>query len=348
MAAKQLPATIRKLVATSASPKFREIVTIKTEPTPTPGDGEVLVKNRFVGVNASDINWTSGRYDPNAKFPLETGFEAVGEVVASGPNTSYKPGQAVMYMQFGAFSDYKLVKANIAVPLPDVKAEYLPFILSGNTAAISLDKVGDIKKGETVLITAAAGGTGQIAVQWAKLKGCHVIGTCSSEDKVKFLKSIGCDRPVNYKTENLREILKKEYPKGIDIVYETIGGEMFDICVESLATHGRLIIIGYIEGYESGKGVVPAKTLATLPARLLPKSASVRGFFLKDFSNDAGPYVAKQIQYYSEGKLQSAIDMGEKAPNGPFKGLEKITDAVEFLYSKKSIGKIIVDLNSKL
>ncbi|XP_045174748.2 prostaglandin reductase-3-like [Mercenaria mercenaria] len=347
MAGRQLPATIRKLVAVRASPKFREILSVKTEPTPKPGDREVLVKNRFVGINASDINFTAGRYDPKAKFPLEVGFEAVAEVVDAGPNALYKPGQAVMYLQYGAFSDYKLVKDKYLVPLPELKAEYLPFILSGNTAAISLDKTGELKPGETVLITAAAGGTGQIAVQWAKLKGCHVIGTCSSEDKMKFLKDIGCDRPVNYKTENLREVLKKEYPKGVDVVYETVGGEMFDTCVENLAIHGRLIIIGYIQGYESDKGYIPSRTLATLPARLLPKSASVRGFFLFNFAKDSAPYVMKQIQYYNEGKLKSFVDLGEKASAGPFIGLEKIVDAVEHLYSKKSIGKIVVDLNSK-
>ncbi|XP_060561520.1 prostaglandin reductase-3-like isoform X1 [Ruditapes philippinarum] len=348
MASKKLPSTIRKLVATRASSNFREVVSIVTQPTPKPGDGEVLVKNRFVGINASDINFTAGRYDPTAKYPIDIGFEAVAEVVDAGPNAMYKPGQPVMYLQYGAFSDYKIVKASVCVPLPEVKAEYLPFILSGNTAAISLDKVGELKSGETVLVTAAAGGTGQIAVQWAKLKGCHVIGTCSSEDKIQFLKSIGCDRPVNYKTENLREVLKKEYPKGLDVVYETIGGDMFDTCVENLATHGRLIIIGYIENYETDKGYKPSHTVSTLPARLLRISASVRGFFLMNFAKDTAPYVMQQIQYHKEGKLKSFVDMGEKASAGPFVGLEKIVDAVEHLYSKKSIGKIVVDVSSKL
>lgn len=75
MAAKQLPATMRKVIATRMSQKFRDVVTITEVPTPKPGDGQILVKNRFVGINASDINFTAGRYDPNAKFPLDVGFE---------------------------------------------------------------------------------------------------------------------------------------------------------------------------------------------------------------------------------------------------------------------------------
>ncbi|WAR01693.1 PTGR3-like protein [Mya arenaria] len=344
MASNNIPAKINKLVALKSSTKFRDVVKPVTEPTPKLGDGEVLVKNKFVGINASDLNYAAGRYDPNAKYPLDIGFEALGEVVAAGSKSKYKAGQAVMYCQYGAFCDYKVVDSEKVIPLPSVKAEFLPFILSGNTASISLDKVGEIKEGETVLITAAAGGTGQIAVQWAKLKGCHVIGTCSSPEKVKFLKDIGCDRPVDYTKENLRDVLKKEYPKGVDVVYETIGGDMFDTCVESLAVHGRLIIIGYIESYESGKGLQPSPTLATLPGKLLSKSASVRGFFLPQFIQHYGPYVMKQIQYFNEGKLKSLVDNGEKAPGGPFKGLDKVVDAVEYLFSKKSIGKILVEL----
>jgi len=346
--ASKLPATFRKLIATRASSKFREVVSITTVPTPVPGEGELLVKNKYVGINASDINYSAGRYDPKAKFPLDCGFEAVAEVVSSGPKTPYKPGQAVMYCQYGAFSDFKLIQAKLAIPLPDVRAEYLPFILSGNTAAISLDKVGDMKPGETVLVTAAAGGTGQVAVQWAKLAGCHVIGTCSSDDKVQFLKDIGCDRPVNYKKEKLRDVLKNEYPKGLDVVYETVGGDMFDTCVENLAIKGRLIIIGYIANYTSERGYAPSKTLATLPPRLLPKSASVRGFFLFHYAQDWAPYVMKQLQYYQQGKLKSFVDKGENCPTGPFIGLEKVADAVDYLYSQKSKGKIIVELNAEL
>lgn len=345
MAAKQLPATLRKLVATRMSQKFRDVVSIAEVPTPQPGDGQVLVKNRFVGINASDINFTAGRYDPSAKFPLDVGFEAVGEVVATGQKSRVSLGTPVAYMQYGAFADFKLIDSRIAVPLPSMNPEFLPFILSGNTAALALDKVGDIKPRETVLVTAAAGGTGQIAVQWAKNIGCHVIGTCSSDEKVKFLKEIGCDRPVNYKTENLRQVLKKEYPKGVDIVYESVGGEMFDICVDSLAIKGRLIIIGYITSYENDRGFIPSKVSATLPARLLPKSASVRGFFLNHYVHDWAPYIMKQIQLYKEGKLKSFIDKGDKSPTGSFVGLEKIVDAVDFLYSQKSIGKIVVELN---
>ncbi|CAG2185140.1 PTGR3 [Mytilus edulis] len=569
MASRQLPSTMRKLVVTKISQKFRDVVKITQESLPNPGAGEVLVKNRFVGINASDINYTAGRYDTTVKPPFDCGFEAVGEVAAVGPGASLRIGQPVTYSQFGAFSEYKNISERNLLKLPRVSADYLPLQVSGATAAIALDKYGELKAGETVLVTAAAGGTGQFAVQWAKragchvigtcstddkvqflkvqwakragfhvigtcstddkvqflkvqwtkragchvigtcstddkvqflkvqwakraichvigicstddkvqflkvqwakrtgchvigicstddkvqflkvqwakragfhvigtcstddkvqflryngpreldfmslehvlqmiknnfkryngpreldvmslehvlqmistilkvqwakragchvigicstddkvqfLKvqwtkrtGCHVIGTCSTDDKVQFLKKIGCDRPVNYKKENLKTVLKTEYKNGVDVVYESIGGEMFETCLNGLKTKGRLLVIGYITDYESDQGFKPTRTLATIPIRLLTKSASIRGFFLNHFVRDWVPYVSKMADMIDKKELQSFIDMGENSPKGPFIGIDKIVDAVEYLYSQKSIGKIVVELN---
>lgn len=342
-----LPRTLRKLVATQFSPKFRDVVAIAEDPMPQPGDGEILIKNRYVGINASDINVTAGRYGHQSKIkpPFDIGFEGLGEVVQASKNSPLPVGQAVMYFNHGAFSEYKVLKANRVFPIPSPSPQFLPFLVSGITASVSLDKVGEIKKGETVLITAAAGGTGIIAVQWAKLAGCHVIGTCSTDAKVEFLKKIGCDRPINYNKENLKEVLKNEYKNGVDVVYETIGGEVFDICVNSLAVKGRLIVIGFIEGYQTELGFKPSRTMATIPVRLLNKSSSIRGFFLEHFMSDIPRYVTKMIQLQQEGKLKTFVDMGENYEKGPFRGLESIADAVEYLYTKKSIGKIMVNID---
>ncbi|KAJ8299041.1 hypothetical protein KUTeg_023101 [Tegillarca granosa] len=315
------------------------------------------------------------------KVPLElamSGYDlkGLGEVVSVGSNTSLQVGQPVMYAQFGAFSDYKVVSERRITKIPKILPQFLPFQVSGATAAIALDKLGELKPGEKVLVTednllincclfiftAAAGGTGQFA-------------------------KIGCDRPINYKKENLKEVLKTEYKAGIDVVYESVGGDTFEICFNSLATKGRLIVIGFIEGYESDLGFKPSRFAATLPVRvntqclqvhiqslqvktqclqvhiqslqvntqclqLLNKSASIKGFFLEHFRKDWQTYVSKMSEMYDAGKLKSFIDLGENTPKGPFVGLEKVNDAVEHLYTKNSVGKIMVDLsgaeNSKL
>ncbi|KAK6191543.1 hypothetical protein SNE40_003205 [Patella caerulea] len=351
MAVRQIPRVMRKIVATQFSPKFREATEIIETPVPSPGPSEILIKNRYVGINASDINYTAGRYDQNLKPPFDCGFEGIGEVVAAGDQSNVNVGQSVLYMNMGAFSEYKVLKSAMAIPVPNTNPELLPLMLSGLTASISLDKYGEIKAGETVLITAAAGGAGQLAVQWAKNAGCHVIGTCSSEEKVQFLKSIGCDRAINYKTEVFKDVLKSEYPKGVDVVFESVGGEMFDTCINSLAVKGRLIIIGYISGYESEKGFKPSR-LSTLPQKLLPKSASVRGFFVMNFATDYKEYMTKLVQLLVGGKIKSFVDVGETSKFGKFKKLEGVSDAVDYLYSGHSKGKVIVEIddsfNSKL
>lgn len=120
---------------------------------------------------------------------------------------------------------------------------------------------------------------------------------------------------------------------------------MFDICVNSLAVKGRLIVIGFIEGYQTELGFKPSRTMATIPVRLLNKSSSIRGFFLEHFMSDIPRYVTKMIQLQQEGKLKTFVDMGENYEKGPFRGLESIADAVEYLYTKKSIGKIMVNID---
>ncbi|XP_067948550.1 prostaglandin reductase-3-like [Watersipora subatra] len=341
-----VPQTFRRLMVNRITYKFREACSIESVKTPKLGENDMLVKTRFVGINASDVNFSAGRYDPSKKPPFSTGFEGLGEVVQKGSNVTLPLSQPVAYMSYGAFGEYHVINQREAIPLPVMNKEFLSLLVSGLTAGISLEKTGEIKKGETVLVTAAAGGTGQFAVQLAKITGCHVIGTCSTDSKAALLKELGCDRVVNYQKENLGDVLRKEYPRGVDVVYESVGGEMFDTCVNNLAQNGRLIVIGWISGYQSSKGFATSKTSSSLPQRLLPKSASIRGFFLFNHSREIKPTAMKLFELYTANKLKCLIDNGVNSDKGPFLGLESIFDAVDYLYSKNSIGKIIVEIPS--
>lgn len=346
-AAVSIPKFYRKLVGVSISQRFREAVQIQTESTPVPGPGELLVRCKYAGVNASDINWTAGRYIPGIKPPFDTGFEGLGQVAQVGDKCgNIKAGDAVCYMHGGAFSEYMILPAKRAFPIPNADPRYISFIVSGLTASISLEKLGELKAGEKVLVTAAAGGTGQFAVQLAKLAGCHVIGTCSSEEKVDFLKTLGCDRPINYKKESIKEVLKSEYRGGVDVVYESVGGEIFNTCVKNLAIGGRLILIGFISNYQDPS--FAARPTLPLYNILLSKSASIRGFFLNHYLKDLPNHHSKLVKLYTSGQIQSTIDLGEKRAEGPFKGVESICDAVDYLYTGMSTGKVVVELGGDM
>ncbi|XP_062846289.1 prostaglandin reductase-3-like [Trichomycterus rosablanca] len=341
-----IPSRMKKMLVTKLSPNFRDAVSVLTVPVPSiskPGD--LLIRNRFVGINASDINYSAGRYDPSVTPPFPVGFEAVGEVVALGlsASSSFTVGDTVAYVSEGAFAEYTVVPMKKAVPLPAARPEALAVLVSGATAFIALQRLGELKHGETVLVTAAAGGTGQYAIQLAKRAGCHVVGTCSTREKVEFLKSIGCDRPINYKEEDLAATLHKEYPKGVDVVYESVGGSTFDLALNNLAQHGRLLLVGFISGYQSESGLPPIRG-ATLPAKLLQKSASVRGFFLPHFLSEYIESVRSLVQMQQEGALMCVVDDGWRDEGGRFEGLESVYRAIDYLYSGKNIGKVVVEL----
>lgn len=300
----------------------------------------MVIRNEFVGINASDVNFTAGTYLPGVKPPFDCGFEAVGTVASVGEGvTKVKAGDPVLYLDYGAFSEMKEVQERSCIQLPKVMPEAISLATSGLTASIALEQVGDLKSGETVLVTAAAGATGSYAVQLAKMAGCHVIGTCSSDAKGEALRKLGVDRVINYKKEKMFEVLRTDYPKGVDVVYESVGGQMFQDSLNNLAKKGRLIVIGMISGYKDGSAWKNQKAEGTpMTAKLLAKSASVRGFFLMDYAKQWKPHMQKLTEMVVAGKLQPMTDPTK------FVGLEQIADAVDHMYDGKNVGKIVVQI----
>jgi NADPH-dependent curcumin reductase CurA len=332
------PTTYKKLIATRYSLNFRDVAEMVETEWADPAPNEVVIRNHYAGVNASDVNMSAGFYTPKKQPPIDLGAEAIGEIVAVGAEvTDHKVGDQVMSFAVGSgFREYAPVRTRFIVPMPEVSPEVMTLGLSGVTASIGLHVTGEMQSGQTVLVTAAAGGTGQFAVQLAKLAGCHVIGTCGSDDKADLLKSLGCDRVMNYQRENVGEVLKAEYGRGIDLIYESVGRAMFDTCVDNLATHGKLVIIGYISEYIAGAEAVTAPRIYV---KLLAKSASLRGMFLPHFIQHLPEHLIRLSELYREGKLHVAID------DTPFVGVESVVDAVEYLHSGKSRGKVVVRLN---
>jgi NADPH-dependent curcumin reductase CurA len=324
--------TYRKFIAARHGNNFREATEIVEVERRAPAPNEIVIQNRYTGVNASDYMMAAGTYISPTPVPFDLGGEAVGEIVAVGSDVqNYKVGDCVLTLG-GGYSEIIYHRASYALPVPKATPEILGLGVGGLTASLALELVGEMKSGETVLVTAAAGGTGHYAVQLAKLAGNHVIGTCSSDDKAAMLKSIGCDRPVNYKTENLRQILKDEYPKGVNIVFESVGGELFDTALRHLAVRGRLITIGFISEYPLPKKIETTR----VHSFLVGKSASVRGFWLNHYLREAPQHLAKLVGLVESGKLVSEVDATD------FHGLESVADAVEYLYTGANHGKVLV------
>ncbi|KAG8340743.1 Alcohol dehydrogenase GroES like domain [Trypanosoma vivax] len=332
----------RKLVATSLSSNFRhatEIVSAafpdKLKPT------ELLVKNYYVGINASDINFTAGRYKPDVQVPFDCGFEALGEIIAIGSNIKhFAVGNYVVTQSYGAFSEFQIVSSRSAKKVPSMKKEFLPLDLSGTTASIALAEVLKPVKGEVALVTAASGGTGHFAVQLLKkVYGCSVIGVTSSSLKKSFLNDIGCDDVIVEGSEPIGTALRRLSPTGVNISYESVGGRTLDAVVNNISLRGRILSVGSISGYSDGSswryagvGEVPIHT------RLLSKSATLHTFFLPHFIKHTNSHFSNMCQLYTQGIIKSFVDPKT------FKGLESVSDAVDYMYQRKNVGKIVVEI----
>mmetsp|Transcript_13426 Transcript_13426/g.33880 ORF Transcript_13426/g.33880 Transcript_13426/m.33880 type:complete len:638 (+) Transcript_13426:185-2098(+) len=336
-----LPNSQHALQVHTLSEDFRAATRLVSSPLPRAGSlprGAILIRRLYTGVNASDVNFTAGRYHASkaqalSELPFNAGFESVGAVAAVGPGVSrFRTGQPVATVTFGGFSDYAVVSERHAIPVPEATPEMVANLTSGLTASIGLEQAGRVKSGETVLVTAAAGGTGQYAVQLAKVAGCHVIGTCGGAAKAALLRALGVDRVINYHEESVKAVLKKEYPKGVDVVYESVGGEMFQTCAKALARHGRLVVIGMMSQYKEGW---PVSAYPGLCESLLWKSATCSGFFLPHYTKLFPEHLARLVELQRAGKLRVAIDR-------EFVGLESAAEAVEYLQSGKSQGKVVV------
>ncbi|NBC87659.1 MAG: zinc-binding dehydrogenase [Bacteroidetes bacterium] len=327
--------TYKKLIATKLTTDFRDAAEIVEETIPDLKPHEVLIRNVYAGINATDVNITAGRYQPGAKPPIELGAEAAGIVEEVGSEVRHlAPGDAVVTSTLGGgYREYNVVRASNALPVDEPSPEALSIMVSGLTASIALEEVGDMSSGETVLVTAAAGGTGQYAVQLAKRAGNHVIGTCGSERKMELLNELGCDHPINYNEEDVGDVLQSEYPSGVNLVYEGVGGELFDTCVDALARYGRLLSIGYVSEYKTGAEKVSSERIYT---KLLPKSASIRGFFLPHYAESFAEHMTRLMKLVQSGALHVSID------ETVFEGIDAIPDAVEYLHTGESRGKVVV------
>lgn len=248
----------------------------------------------------------------------------------------FQVGDAVITtVRGGGYREYQVIDANLAFKVRAATPEVLTLMPTGISALVALEKAGEMKSNEVVLVTAAAGGTGHIAVQLAKLAGNHVIATCGSEKKAALLKQLGCDRIINYRTENLDRVLKSEYPNGINLVFDCVGKQVFDTCLENLAIRGRLVVVGFISEY--GK-TVEELTQPRIYHKLFWKAASVRGFLMPLYQEYAAEARDRLLNLFYSSKLKVTVDPTQ------FNGIESIPTAVKYLLDGQNCGKVVVRL----
>lgn len=331
--------TYRKLVVKEPGPDFQKATAIVEAALPTPAADEVLVRNLYAGVNASDPIAASGGYGAT-ETPFDIGVESAGEVVALGDGIDdLAVGDHVLvFGAGGGYGEYRLARREEALPIRQAGPELTSAFISGMTALVGLEVSGEMGRDETVLVTAAAGGVGSYAVQLAKRAGNHVIGTCSSDEKAQWLRQLGCDRAVNYRSEDLDRVLGEEYPHGINLVFESVGRDTFDTALAHLAVFGRLICIGAVAEYRDGLEWEAARQVRVY-RQLLATSGTIRGCYLPHFMGKLSEYLQRLEHLLDSGEIRAMIDPTE------FNGVDAIHDAVDHVRQGRNRGKVIIRYN---
>lgn len=216
-----------------------------------PGPGQLKIRNRAVGLNFVDVYQRTGLY--KTPLPFTAGNEGAGDVIAVGAGvTDFEVGDRIAYQgPVGAYADERLLPAEKAARLPDgISYETAAAaLLKGATAYYLLHRTHELKAGETILVHAAAGGTGQILVQWAKAIGARVIGTAGSDEKCQIVRNNGADLAINYKTDDFVARVKAFTDgKGVDVVYDGVGQATFEPSLDCLKVRGLMVSFGNASG----------------------------------------------------------------------------------------------------
>jgi hypothetical protein len=315
-------------------PKLSDFELVETD-VPTPGSGQVLVRNSYMSVDPYMRGRMSDRTSYAEGFKLGETMTggAVGQVVAShndkwkvGDYVSHFGGWREWYVSTGA--DFQKIDPSLA-PLP----AYLgTFGMPGLTAYAGLLRIGELKDGETVFVSAASGAVGAVVCQIAKAKGCMVIGTAGSDDKCKWLKDVaGIDHAFNYKTVgDLSAALRKAAPKGIDVYFDNVGDDHLNAALANMRLNGRIPVCGMIAQYnEIAPPPGPANIIAVIPLRL-----TIKGFIVSDHADMAPQFIADMAKWTMAGKMKWQETISD--------GVENASQAFLGLFSGDNTGKMVV------
>ncbi|KAF8764169.1 Prostaglandin reductase 3 like protein [Argiope bruennichi] len=314
-----IPRAFRKLIVRKLTPAFKDAIEIVQQNVVPPRSQEVLIKNKFLGINSSDISAAAGFSGATASLSLDKQRRITCDIL----HNEYPDGVNVIWESTGGY-------------MFDVLYKHLA--IKGRMVIIEGISQEDLKKDlikdlPTKLLQRSTMLSGFFLPHY-KSDFSSLFKFISLEDVSRAIESLGCDRPINSKEESLADILHNEYP----LAFRVSGGYMFDVLYKHLAIKGRMVIIEGISQEDLKKDLIK-----DLPTKLLQRSTMLSGFFLPHYKSDIPHYLSLLVRLLHEQSLKLLIDDGS-SHGKPFKGLEDVSRAVEYLQSGKSKGKVIVHL----
>ena len=314
-----------------------ESLVVEELPSPRAGAGEVVVSVRAASLNFPDVLIIQNKYQFKPPLPFSPGSELAGLVKEVGEGVhGYKPGDRVLAVTtYGAFAEEVKVHAGRLVPIPagmDFNSA-AAFLMTYGTSDHALRDRAQLRAGETLLVLGAAGGVGLSAVEIGKALGARVIACASSADKLEVCRQHGADDAINYTTEDLRERIKElTGGKGVDVVYDPVGGPYTEPALRSTGWRGRLLVIGFTAG-----------EIPKIPLNLpLLKGSSIVGVFWGEFARREPKAFAESIgqlcAWFREGKLKPHVS--QTFP------LEQAVDALKLMAARKATGKVVLTVGN--
>jgi NADPH2:quinone reductase len=305
--------------------------------SPVPAPGEVLVSVKAASVNFPDLLIIENKYQVKPPLPFSPGCEAAGVVLSVGKGVSrIAPGERVMAITgYGAFAEEICVPADRVYRVPDEMDDRTAasLLFTYGTAHHALCDRGELGRDETLLVLGAAGGTGTAAIEIGAAVRARVIACASSDEKLAFCRACGASDTINYTTGNLRDEIKRLVgDRGVDVVFDPVGGVHTEAALRSLGWRGRLLVIGFTAG-----------DIPRIPLNLpLLKGCSIvgvtwGGYIARERDRFAGD-VVRLIHWYREGKLRPRLD--RTFP------LERAADALKLMASREVKGKVVLTMST--
>lgn len=309
---------------------------ILTAPAPRPAEGEALLRTTYVGLDAAVRTWLNDQpgYLPPVALGEVIRAAGVGEVVESRC-PAYSVGDIVTTLT--GFQEYAIIRDDMfSTPIPgesDQVAIMSVYGSGGATAYFGMMEVGRPAPGETVVVSAAAGATGSIAGQIAKIAGARVVGIAGGPEKCRVVvEDFGFDACIDYKNEDVAAALKVHCPRGVNVYYDNVGGDILNAVLGRLAPKARVVLCGVISSYLTGEHPGPSNYV-----NLLAKTASMQGFNALEMWDRFDEAFADLRRWGQEGKLVHRETV--------LTGLESCVDALNGLFTGANIGKMLVQIS---
>jgi NADPH:quinone reductase len=309
-----------------------EVMHLREVPKPELKPGTVIVKNHVIALNYGDVFFIQGQYLVKPAFPDIPGMEGAGVIDTVAPDvTSLWPGMRVAYIGMGAYAEFTRIRASRVIPIPEPMSfeQAAAFPIAVLTAWHLIHTCHQTTASQTVLVHSAAGGVGIAAVQIARATGAGVIGTVSSDDKAAMVRDFGAYEVINYETRDFAaEVMRITNNRGVDLILDAVGKPTFEKGLTCLAPFGHLILYGSAGG---------APDPIDVRRSLFAKSQKVSGFVV--------PMVYGMKEIHRRG-LEAVFQLAREGrltiPIGKIFPLAEAADAVRFLQSRQSTGKVLL------